>query len=795
MPLPEDTVLENRYRIDGLLAQGGMGAIYRGFDTNLSTPVAIKENFFQTPQAINQFKREALILARLRHPALPRVTHHFSFAGRQYLVMDFVEGEDLWEMVQRRSRPLDEAQALHYISQVCEAVGYLHRQNPPIIHRDIKPQNIKITPDGRAILVDFGIAKEVMPGDRTLPGAQGVTPGFSPPEQYSGRGTTPSSDVYALGATLYAVLTGKKPPDSISMMVGGAKFVPPDKINVNLSRRTSQAIIHAMQVQPADRPASAAAWQKELSGAVEIPTLPSTPVPPTDKEETLTAVAKPRPAPVAPRPVPLPVVPPPPVVATPPAKRSVWLVALPVLLATLILIGAIGAAVYILYSAGVLSFPPTLVAQVTQTVVISETPLSPTTPPTVISPTPVTGDQSALVQPTATPPQAVVKNTPTPTRAAKATATPTRAVTKNTPPPTAKATATATPTITPTPTTGRVQAGPTFIPLKSGESIPQIGAREVIDVDINPKNPREVYALVKGDGIYKSTNGGDGPWTRFNLDGSALVAFVIDPHNPARFYAPTWNAVLKSTDGGNTWLAMGNGLSTANRVVDVVTVDPQDPNLLYAGIGNSLVVSTDGGENWTSQGYGQGLVAGRMTEIVVDSFNHDEVYVAGFFGSIYKSVDSGRNFIALAYGVGDGVFGMTAHPTQRDVYLVGINSYQAGIIKTENGADFRPVSNGLIFGGADSAYSAITYAPGNPNIVYAGSGYEEDRLAKGIFKSTDGGESWTRISQGLSINPATGQPHYVKSTAVHPTNPKIVLAATGGGLYLSVDGGENWTLQ
>jgi hypothetical protein len=171
------------------------------------------------------------------------------------------------------------------------------------------------------------------------------------------------------------------------------------------------------------------------------------------------------------------------------------------------------------------------------------------------------------------------------------------------------------------------------------------------------------------------------------------------------------------------------------------------------------------------------------------------VYVAGFFGSIYKSVDSGRNFIALAYGVGDGVFGMAAHPTQRDVYLVGINSYQAGIIKTENGADFRPVSNGLIFGGADSAYSAITYAPGNPKIVYTGSGYEEDRLAKGIFKSADGGESWTRINRGLSINPATGQPHYVKSIAVNPTNPKIVLAATGGGLYLSVDGGENWTLR
>jgi hypothetical protein len=317
--------------------------------------------------------------------------------------------------------------------------------------------------------------------------------------------------------------------------------------------------------------------------------------------------------------------------------------------------------------------------------------------------------------------------------------------------------------------------------------------QQVIDVDINLKNPREVYALVKGDGIYKSINGGDGPWARMNLDGSALTAFVIDPHNPARFYAPTWNAVLKSTDGGNTWKAFGNGLSTANRVVDVVTIDPQDPNLLYAGIGSSLVISTDGGENWTSLGYGNGLVGGRLHYIVIDPFNKDVIYVGGQFGSIYKSEDSGRNFFALAYGVGEGVFGMAAHPTEKDVYLVGINSYDAGIIKTENGGDFFPSTNGLIFGGADSAYSAITYAPSNPNIVYAGSGYEEDRVAKGMFKSTDGGKNWDQINTGLSVNSATGYPHYVKSIAVHPSNPNFVYAATGSGLYISTDGGENWT--
>jgi hypothetical protein len=129
------------------------------------------------------------------------------------------------------------------------------------------------------------------------------------------------------------------------------------------------------------------------------------------------------------------------------------------------------------------------------------------------------------------------------------------------------------------------------------------------------------------------------------------------------------------------------------------------------------------------------------------------------------------------------------------VYLAGINSYDAGIIKTENGADFESVSNGLIFGGADSAYSAISYAPGQPSTVYAGSGYEDDRNAKGIFKSTDGGKSWDRISNGLNVNTATGQPHYVKSIAVHPTNPNIALAATGGGLFKTTDGGASWSLR
>ncbi len=277
MALPPGTILEDRYRIESMLARGGMGAIYQGFDTNLNIPVAIKENFFKTPESIRQFQREAQILARMHHPNLPRVIQHFSREGQQYLVMDFIAGIDLWEMVKQQDRPLDEALALDYIIQVCDAVDYLHRQKPPVIHRDIKPQNIKITPEGQAVLVDFGIAKVAEGDDQTQTGAQGVTPGFSPPEQYSGEGTSPASDVFSLGATLYAVLTGQKPPNSVSLLVNRATFKSPVELNHNLSRQVSEAVMHAMQPRIADRPSSAAAWKRELESIINQPTLLDTP--------------------------------------------------------------------------------------------------------------------------------------------------------------------------------------------------------------------------------------------------------------------------------------------------------------------------------------------------------------------------------------------------------------------------------------------------------------------------------------------------------------------------------------
>ncbi len=190
MTLTTGMVLNNRYRIVKLLAQGGFGAVYRAWDLNLKIACALKENLSVTPDAQKQFDREATLLASLQHPNLPRVTDHFSIPGQgQYLVMDFVEGEDLQQILDRTRTPIPEHQALAWVDQVCDALSYLHTHYPPIIHRDIKPANIKITPQGRAILVDFGIAKALAPNAKTTQGARAITPGYSPPEQY-GQGST-----------------------------------------------------------------------------------------------------------------------------------------------------------------------------------------------------------------------------------------------------------------------------------------------------------------------------------------------------------------------------------------------------------------------------------------------------------------------------------------------------------------------------------------------------------------------------------------------------------------------------
>jgi serine/threonine protein kinase len=263
-------ILDDRYRIVKRLAEGGFGAVYRAWDTNLDRPCAIKENLVLSPEARRQFLREAQLLSNLSHPNLPRVTDHFEIPDSgQYLVMDFVEGQDLAEMLDRNHGPLPVDQALNWISQVCDALVYLHTQDPPIVHRDIKPANIKITPSGQAVLVDFGIAKIFDPDQATTLGARAVTPGYSPPEQYGQRATDTYSDIYSLGATAYSMLTGLEPPASVDVLAGiAAPPAPVHLVNPDVPAEVSSVIKRAIQLNRQERQADAREFSEELAAAM-----------------------------------------------------------------------------------------------------------------------------------------------------------------------------------------------------------------------------------------------------------------------------------------------------------------------------------------------------------------------------------------------------------------------------------------------------------------------------------------------------------------------------------------------
>lgn len=267
MTLDRGAKLHNRYRILEILGQGGMGAIYRAIDENLGVEVAVKENLFTTDEYARQFRREATILAGLRHPNLPRVSDHFVIDEQgQYLVMDYIEGEDLRERMDHIG-VIPEEEAMLVGVAICDALLYMHTQNPPILHRDLKPGNVKISPDGKIYLVDFGLAKIAFVGQRTTTGARAMTPGYSPPEQYGGARTDHRSDIYSLAATLYASTAGVVPEDSLARTMEQTDLTPLRDRNPEISRRFSKVIEKALAVHPDDRYQTADEFKQALLGA------------------------------------------------------------------------------------------------------------------------------------------------------------------------------------------------------------------------------------------------------------------------------------------------------------------------------------------------------------------------------------------------------------------------------------------------------------------------------------------------------------------------------------------------
>src|SRR5512137_134976 len=234
--------LHKRYRIVEILGQGGMGSVYRAVDENLGMDVAVKENLYTSQEYARQFRLEAVILANLRHPNLPRVTDHFVIGDQgQYLIMDYIEGEDLRQRMER-SGPISEEEAILIGAAMCDALHFLHTRKPAIIHRDVKPGNVRISPDGHVYLVDFGLAKLIRGGQATTTGARAMTPGYSPPEQYGTARTDLRTDVYSLGATLYAGLTGIIPEDGLARAMDNVELTPIRKRNPRVSKKLAATI-------------------------------------------------------------------------------------------------------------------------------------------------------------------------------------------------------------------------------------------------------------------------------------------------------------------------------------------------------------------------------------------------------------------------------------------------------------------------------------------------------------------------------------------------------------------------
>jgi serine/threonine protein kinase/Tol biopolymer transport system component len=383
VPLEAGSLLHDRYRILEELGRGGMGAVYRAQDTSLGVDVAIKENFFTTPESERQFKREASLLATLRHPHLPRVTDHFVIPDQgQYLVMDFVPGRDCRQILEAHNGPLPQDEVLRWMREILDALIYLHSRPQPIIHRDIKPGNIKITPDDKAVLVDFGLAKIHDASRSTTTGAKAFTPGFAPPEQYGLGRTDGRTDIFSLGATMYMLLSGKLPEDSLERAMGHVELTPIGELNASVSPQVAAAIEKAMAPRPENRYQTADEFLKALRApsattrvALEPTRVHAPTLPPTIRSSVDEVLVKP-----------------------PPTRRSFLVPALAGG-GVLLVLGVIG----IVVVTGLLRSGSGLVASAPSTTPTQTSAPAPAATPTTAAPPAVVDTPAALPEDTATP--------------------------------------------------------------------------------------------------------------------------------------------------------------------------------------------------------------------------------------------------------------------------------------------------------------------------------------------------------------------------------------------------------
>ncbi|HEY0757405.1 MAG TPA: protein kinase [Ktedonobacteraceae bacterium] len=263
LPLEAGALVGGHYRIEGLINTGGFGSVYRGVALSDGfRPCAIKETYDVTPAARRQALMEAAILFTVKNEHLPQVYDAFEEKGRFYLAMQLIEGQNCAQLVKAHGAPFNEQEVLAWFLPVVEILQELHGRNPPVLHRDIKPANIILTPQGQAVLVDFGLTRLYDPSVQTQTMARAVSEGFSPLEQYIGQ-TSPQSDIYSLAATMYFLLTAQVPPASVARSMHDT-LLPPRQFNPRLSPKVEKALLRALALNVDARQSSMQEFAREL---------------------------------------------------------------------------------------------------------------------------------------------------------------------------------------------------------------------------------------------------------------------------------------------------------------------------------------------------------------------------------------------------------------------------------------------------------------------------------------------------------------------------------------------------
>lgn len=291
--LAPNSMIQNRYLVVQPIGKGGMGEVYLAVDQRLGSAVALKRTFFTEDNTLAAaFEREARILARLRHPVLPKVIDHFVENADQYLVMEHISGDDLSKRLENARKPFPLSWVVFWADQLLDALSYLHSHEPPIIHRDIKPQNLKLTDDNHIVLLDFGLSKDFDTKATSNPmnsaSVAGYSPHFASMEQIRGTGTDARSDIFSLAATLYQLLANSVPLDALARADGLLSgkpdpIVPLHQLNPEVTPAVSEVILKGAALRQEDRFATAGEMQKALRRAYDRgkrdSDVPDTPLP------------------------------------------------------------------------------------------------------------------------------------------------------------------------------------------------------------------------------------------------------------------------------------------------------------------------------------------------------------------------------------------------------------------------------------------------------------------------------------------------------------------------------------